>query len=395
MKQRLIFLGLSLSAIATSFAQMSAVSNKKGSNIQFTTSANIEATEVKSQGQTGTCWSFSSMSYFESELIRMGKGKDHNLSEMFVVRMSYPEKAENYIRMHGKTNFAEGGEFHDVVNVMRKYGTVPDEIYNGNLKPGQKYNHHKLDSMVLAYVKDVIKNDKKVDANWKVRLEQILDSALGKIPTEFEYKGKKYTPQSYAKELGIVPDEYVYLSSWTHHPFYKKFILEIPDNWAWEQAMNVPLDEMMETIDNALKNGYGIGWAADVSEPGFKFKEGLAVIPEKSFESMSAEEKLNVFNNPVTEIKVTQENRQVGFDNYETQDDHGMHITGIVNDQKGKKYYIVKNSWGTDNECAGYFYASESYVRMKTISIMVHKKGVPKTIAAKIGMKEIVKERNQ
>lgn len=363
------------------------VTNKKGSEYKFTVVKSIETTPVQNQGQTGTCWSFSSLSFFESELIRMGKGKEYNLSEMFVARNAYPLKAENYVRMHGKAQFAEGGEFHDVVNVIRSFGMVPEEVYNGNLKPGEKYNHHKMDSILLAYVKEIAKNEKKIDPEWRKKFEQILDENLGKVPQEFEWRGKKYTPQSYAKELGISADDYVYITSFTHHPWYKKFVIEIPDNWAWEQAHNVPLDEMMETIDQALNNGYGVAWAADVSENGFKYKEGLAVLPEKPIEEMSAEEKKDVFIRPVKQKKVTQEERQLGFDNYETQDDHGMHIVGIVKDQDGNKYYIVKNSWGAENDCDGYFFASESYVRMKTVSIMVHKKAVPKATAVKLGLK--------
>jgi bleomycin hydrolase len=367
------------------FAQT--LTNKKGSEYKFTPVKNIEATGVQNQGQTGTCWSFSSLSYFESELIRMGKGKDFNLSEMFVVRMSYPQKAENYIRMHGKAQFAEGGEFHDVVNVIRDYGMVPEEIYNGNLKSGEKYNHHIMDSILLSMVKEIAKSDKTIDPSWKKNLEAKLDEMLGKVPQEFEWKGKKYTPQTFAKEMGIVPDDYVYISSFTHRPFYKKFVIEIPDNWAWEQAHNVQLNEMMETIDNALNNGFGVAWAADVSEPGFKFKEGLAILPEKPVAQMTEEEKKQMFIKPVPQLQVTPENRQLGFDNYETQDDHGMHITGIVKDQDGKKYYIVKNSWGKENECDGYFYASEEYVKMKTISIMVHRNAVPKALKAKLSIK--------
>ena len=360
------------------------LTNKKGSEYRFSVIKSIETSPVKNQGMTGTCWSFSSLSFFESELIRMGKGKDYNLSEMFVARMAYPMKADNYVRMHGKAQFSEGGEFHDVVHVLRDYGMVPQEVYNGKLKEGGEYNHHIMDSALLAFVKPIAESEKKIDINWRNSLNQMLDNFLGKTPESFEYKGKKYTPKSYAAELGIKPDDYVYLSSFSHHPFYKKFTIEIPDNWMWERAHNLPLDQLMECIDNAINNGYGVAWAADVSEPTFRFRDGLAILPDKNFETLSSEEKKILFAKPCAQKSVTQEERQTRFDNFETQDDHGMHMVGIAKDQNGTKYYIIKNSWGNSNDCEGYFFASEAYVRMKTISIMVHKNAITKNIYSKL-----------
>lgn len=375
-----------LFAVSGYFAQEK--TNKKNSEYKFTVVKNIESTPVQSQGRTGTCWTFSSLSFFESELIRMGKGKDYNLSEMFVVRSAYPLKADNYVRMHGKAQFAEGGEFHDVVHVLRNYGMVPQEVYNGNLNPDKGYNHKEMDSVLLAQVKTVAaSNDKINPAEWHATFEKTLNSYLGEVPKTFTWKGKTYTPQSYAKELGLNPDDYVFITSFTHHEFYKPFVIEIPDNWAWQQAYNVALNELMEVTDNALNNGYGVAWAADVSEPYFRHKDGLAILPE-NWDKMSKEEQAAAFTKPVPQQKVTQEMRQIGFDNYETQDDHGMHITGLVKDQNGMKYYIIKNSWGANtNECDGYFYASEPYLQYKTISIMVHKKGIPAALAKKLGIK--------
>ncbi len=361
--------------------------NKPGSEYKFTITKSIETTPVQAQGKTGTCWSFSTLSFFESEIIRIKKIKDLKLSEMFVVRKTYPLKAENYVRMHGKAQFEEGGEPTDVVYCWKNFGMVPREVYNGNLNEAYGYNHKAMDSTLLAEVKAVSKNDKINPTEWKQEVENTLDKYLGKAPETFTYKGKEYTPKTYAAELGINPDDYVFISSFTHHPFYKPFILEVPDNWKWQQYQNVPIDELMATIDNALTNGYGIAWAADVSEPYFRFKDGLALVPE-NWNTMNDADKGACYTKPCKQQIITQEIRQAGFDNYETQDDHGMHIIGLAKDQSGNKFYVVKNSWGTKrNDCDGYFYASEQYVRLKTISITLHKKAVPASIAGKLNIK--------
>jgi bleomycin hydrolase len=361
--------------------------NKKNSEYKFTIVKTIETTPVQNQGKTGTCWSFSTLSFFESEVMREKKIKDVKLSEMFVVRKTYPLKAENYVRMHGNAQFAEGGEPSDVIACWKNYGMVPLEVYNGNLK--ETYNHGVMDSTLLREMKKVVdpKNTKIDPAAYKTEIETTLDKFLGKAPEEFDYKGKKYTPKTYAAELGLNPDNYVALSSFTHHPFYQPFILEVPDNWAWKQYNNVPLADIMKTIDNAITLGYGIAWAADVSEPTFRFKDGLALAPE-NWSNMSEDEKNKCFEKPCKQQVITPEIRQQGFDNYETQDDHGMHIIGIAKDQNGAKYYLVKNSWGNKrNDCDGYFYASPEYVMLKTISITVNKKVVAPELLKKIGIK--------
>jgi bleomycin hydrolase len=298
-------------------------------------------------------------------------------------------------------NFGAGGAFHDVIYVLKKYGAVPESIYSG-LEYGEKQHiHGELDAVLKNYIDAVLKNpNKKLSTSWRDGYEGILDAYLGKLPETFTVNGKKYTTQSYAKEVvGLNPDDYVEITSFTHHPFYSKFIIEIPDNWMWENVYNVPLDEMMSIIKEALKNGYTIGWAADVSEKGFSFKHGVAVVPEteiaemtgsekERWESMTQEERekmLYSFEEPLKEKKINQQNRQEAFDNHLTTDDHGMQITGMSKDQNGTVYFKVKNSWNTLNIYDGYLYASESYVRYKTISIMVHKNAIPKEIQKKLG----------
>lgn len=382
----LLVLGACLSVVAQAPA-----TNKKNSEYKFTITKSIDAAPVQNQGMTGTCWSFSTLSFFESEIMRVKKIKDVKLSEMFVVRKTYSLKAENYVRMHGSAQLSEGGEPTDVINCWKDYGMVPREVYNGSYKEGEvyPYNHKLMDSSIVAEMKKVVdpKNQKIDYAAYKATVESILDKYLGKAPEEFDYKGKKYTPKTYAAELGLNPDDYVLLTSFTHHPFYKPFILEVPDNWAWKQYNNVPLDELMQTIDNAIAAGYGVAWAADVSEPFFRFKDGMALVPE-GWDKMSDAEKDNCFLKPCKQQNITAEMRQEGFNNYTTQDDHGMHIIGTANDQAGNKYYLVKNSWGTKrNDCDGYFYATPEYVKLKTISITVHKKSVSPALMKKIASK--------
>lgn len=365
------------------------LTNMKGSEYKFSVVKNLDATAVQNQNQTGTCWSFSSLSFFESELIRMGKGKEYNLSEMFVARKAYPLKADNYLRMHGRNNMAEGGGFPDVVQVIRKYGMVPEEVYTGKKNPKDPHNHAMLEASLKGIV-TAAADDKNTKIDFEAvhtSIEATCDAYLGKVPDKFTYKGKEYTPRTYADATGINPDDYVFITSFTHHPFYSKFVLEVPDNWNWEQMYNVPLNEFQEIMQYSINNGYTFAWAADVSEKGFRFKEGLAIVPETPIAEMTDDEKANLVKKPHAQLKVTQEARQLAFDNYETQDDHGMHIVGLVKDQNGTPYYVVKNSWGKDrNECDGYFFASESYVLYKTTSIMLHKKALPPAIAKKLGI---------
>lgn len=394
--KKLWMAALALGLSATAFAQEIDLRNKKDGGYRFQIVKQLEYTPVQNQGRSGTCWSFSGMAFFESELKRMKKG-DHNLSEMFVVRNTYRDKADKYVRMHGNLNFGAGGAFHDVVYVWKHYGVVPEEAFTGLQKGETGHNHAELDELTASIVKPVA-NMKKPSASWKKAYEGVLDAYLGAYPSEFTYKGKTYTPQSFSKELGLNMDDYVAITSFTHHPFYGKFVLEVPDNWMNEQMYNMPLDDMMAALDNALMNGYSVAWAADVSEKGFSFRDGLAIVPtdelkikkegedNRHFNDAGAKKVGAAFEAPVEEKKVTQEMRQEAFDNFETTDDHGMQIVGIAKDQNGTKYYIVKNSWGTANDCGGLFYASEAFVRYKTTNLLLHKDGMPKDLRKKLSL---------
>jgi bleomycin hydrolase len=365
------------------------LTNKKGSEYKFTVVKNIEGTPVQNQNITGTCWSFSSLSFLESEIIRLGKGKEFNLSEMFVARKAYTLKADNFLRMHGKTNFGEGGGFPDAINVLKNYGMVPEDVYTGKKDTKDIHNHKLLETTLINILRPAaLPETQEINFNFLHNsVDAVCDEFLGKAPESFEYKGKKYTPKTYAEATGLNANDYVFLTSFSHHPFYSKFALEVPDNWNWEQMHNLPLNELQEVMVNAINTGYSFAWAADVSEKGFMFRDGIAIVPETPFTAMTDDEKKNLSTKPVKQLTITQDNRQKAFDNYETQDDHGMHILGMVKDQNNTNYYYVKNSWGKDNnQCDGYFYASESYVLYKTTSIMLHKKAIPAAIAKKLGI---------
>ena len=372
----------------------------------FTIVKEVKATPVKNQARSGTCWSYSGLSFFESELLRNGKG-EYDLAEMWIVRHTYPAKTEKYMRLHGNLNLAAGGSFEDVIWVMRNHGIVPQEAYQG-LNYGEDKNvHAELDATTKAYADAVMKAAERTGSTglstaWMNGFEGIMDAYLGKRPEKFTYNGKEFTPQSFMQSLGLNMDDYVSVTSYMHHPFYKPFVLEIPDNWIWGLSYNVPLNEMLEITNHALNNGYSVLWASDVSERGFAYRKGAAVIPVTNIEEMADSDKARLIglsdkdreakimnlDKPVTEKKITQEMRQLAFDNFQTTDDHGMHITGIAKDQNGNTFYKVKNSWSTDDsKYEGYFYASEAYFLYKTMSIMIHKKAIPTNIANKLGIK--------
>jgi bleomycin hydrolase len=371
--------------IAASAAMGQTIDNRKDGGYHFTILKETKASDVKNQNKSGTCWSFSTNSFLESEIERLGKGKV-DLSEMYIVRKAYELKAIHYVRLMGKTQLGPGGEPHDVIDMVREYGLMPQEAYPG-MANGEKINHSELDAVMKGYLDEVIKlHNGKLSNHWLAGAQGILDAYLGKVPETFNYQGKSYNAKSFADQMGIKADDYIELTSFTHHPFYKSFAMEVPDNWSWGFTMNIPLDELQQITENALNNGYTIEWASDVSEKGFSFKNGVAVVPFIDYEDMTAAEKDSMFKHPETEKQISQELRQQGYDDLSTQDDHGMQLTGIAKDQSGTTYYQVKNSWGTDhNDLKGYFYCSSSYFRYKTTAILVNKNSIPKNIAKKIG----------
>lgn len=358
----------------------------------------IPGTSVKDQNKSGTCWCFASTSFFENEILR-NTGDTLDLSEMFTVRHCYEDKADRYVRMYGQANFAPGGSAMDVPYVWERYGVVPEEVYSGLNYGEEKHVHGELDAILKALVTEVTKNpNKKISPAWKQAYAGVLDAYLGKLPETFTYRGKTYTPRSFANSLGIDLNDYIGLTSFTHHPYYKEFAVEVPDNWLWAPYMNVPLNELKAVVDNAIDNGYTVVWAADVSEPGFKWNDGVALMPkEKTGKDLSGTElarwvKLSDkdraneaydFKGPVEEIEVTEELRQQMFDSQQTTDDHGMVIVGKAVDRLGNPYYKVKNSWDTNQKYDGYFYVSVPYFLAKTVNIYLNKAAVPASIAKK------------
>lgn len=381
-------------AATFSFAQdnlVNSLKNNQSANskdaFKFTEIINLENTPVKNQGSSGTCWSYSTNSFLESEMIRMGK-EPVALSEIFSARNAYVEKGKNYVRMHGAVTLGDGGALHDVINMFRQYGAMPQVNYTG-LNYGTKNNKFaEMGGLTSAFLEAIVKNPNgTLTPNWQKAYAGVIDSYLGEVPKNFDYKGKSYTPQTFAKQVvGINPDEYVELSSFNDHPYYTKFTLLVPDNWSFDQVYNVQVPEITDIIDNALKKGYSVAWATDVSEKSFSYKNGVAYVPAKPFEEMNPQEVATMFAGPQPEMEITAANRQLAFDNYQTTDDHGMHIVGLAKDQNGKEYYIVKNSWGATNDYKGYLYVTKNYVKYKTTAFLLNKGGIPAAISKKLGL---------
>lgn len=388
-----LLLGLTMPAMAQEAAK---------EEYKFTVVKELPITPIQNQANSSTCWSFSGLGFLEMEALRIS-GKSVVLSPMHVVSHSYRDKADNYIRYQGETNFGPGGSFYDVLYSVKHYGIVPMSEMEGLNYGSKRHNHNEIHAAADGFIKAILKNSErsKLTPAWKTAFGAIIDAYLGELPETFTYEGKSFTPESFVKYLGLNMDDYVSLTSFTHHPFYSKFVLEIADNWRHSLSYNLPLDEFMQVFDNAINNGYGIAWGSDVSEVGFN-RDGLGIlIDADAAESTGSDqarwigatpsEKRNMINELVRtpgapEIKVTQEWRQAGFDAQETTDDHGMVIYGIAKDQTGKKFYMVKNSWGEAGRYKGLWYVSENFVAGKTINIVVHKDAIPSAIRKKLGI---------
>lgn len=395
---------ITLAALGLCFSSINAQEAKEDKKAEegfvFTTIKENPITSIKNQNRSSTCWSFSSVAFFESELLRQGKG-EFDLSEMFIVHHTMEERAVNYVRYHGDASFSPGGSFEDIVACYRQHGLVPQDAMPGIMYGDSLPVHNELDAVAGAYVQAIGKGKfSKLTPVWKDGLRSIYDTYLGECPKEFTYKGKTYTPRTFADEvLKLNMDDYISLTSYTHHPFYTQFNVEVQDNWRNALSYNLPIEELMEVMDNAVRKGYTFAWGSDVSEQGFT-RDGIAVFPDASKGAeltgsdmahwlglSAADKRKELTSKPLPEVNVTQEMRQTAFDNWETTDDHGMLIYGLAKDQNGKEYFMVKNSWGEAGKYKGIWYASKAFVAYKTMNILVHKDAIPSKIAKKLGLK--------
>lgn len=358
---------------------------KVRSELVFTDIINLGCTAIKNQGASNTCWSYTGNSFLESEMLRMGK-KPIEISQIYTARQAYLEKARTFFRLHGGLSMKEGGQLLDVLNTYRKYGAMPRSAYSG-LRGDATYNDfRKLTPALNTMLKVLVKN-KRLKSNWEQAYRATVDAYLGELPATFDYNGTSYTSRTFADQvIGINPDDYVGLASVTDRPYYAPFVLLVPDNWSFDRFYNVQMKDLTLIIDQALEQGFTVAWTTDISDPGFSWRYGIAYVPEKSVDQMTVEEKNRMFVKPPREKKVSPEERQAAFDNWETTDDHAMHIVGLAKDQLGKEYYRVKNSWGKSNAYNGYLYVSKEFVRFKTLTLMLHKAGLNPDFRLKLGL---------
>ncbi len=402
MKKLLTFALMALVCLGAAAAKKKAPAKNNNKPV-FTVVKELPITSMKDQNRSGTCWDYSTISFFEAEILK-ATGKSYDLDESFVANKTYMERAIQVVRYHGDCQFAQGGSAEDVLATMKTHGIIPQGImpFPGSLYGDSLNNFNEFFKVLEPYVAAVSKSDaKKLSNAWKVGLQGILDAYLGKCPEKFTYEGKEYTPKSFIASLGINLDDYVSITSYTHHPFYTAFPVEVQDNWRFPLSYNVPMDEMMQIIDNALELGYTVAWGGDVSEDGFT-RKGLAyaVDSKKAGQSlqgsdmakwlkMTAAKKRDIIDSlgvSVPEIVPTQELRQERFDNWELTDDHGMHIYGIAKDQNGKEYYMVKNSWGETGDYKGTWYMTKAFIAANTMDYLINKNAIPADIRKKLGI---------
>ena len=398
MKHLVLTMGLALAVVFSAQAQKKGGKDEKKPVYQFTEIVEVPNTSVKDQNRSGTCWSFSGISFLESEILRMGKG-EYDFSDMYPVFKCYILKGDKYVRMHGRTELATGGASNDVADVLKNYGIVPEEAYPGLSYGVDAHDHSELDAVLTGFLSGVVKGGKPTTA-WRAAYKSILETYLGQDPETFTYNGKTYTPRSFADELGLDGNDYIKFTSFTHHPFYTQYEMDVPDNWNGGMVYNVPIDEFQRIVEEAVKNGYSLVWGGDVSDPGFSWRNGVAIMPDAEttdltgtdrdkWETLSQNEKRKnaySFERIVPEKQISQEDRQKNYDSWAATDDHGMHLVGMAKDQNGNIYFKIKNSWNVDNPYKGYLYMSVPFFRSNTLDIMVHKDAVPADIKAKLGI---------
>lgn len=400
MKSRSIILSMLACSLLTANIALAKKKDGKEKGYEFTSVIQVETSPVKDQASSGTCWSYATASFLETEMIRLGKGI-HDLSEMFFVRLAYPEKAEKYLRYHGLTNFSEGGQGHDVTNVIAEYGMVPEEVYDG-LNYGLDYHRHGEMSKMLKGILDNSLAAKKGFTGKSIEVvDATLDIYLGEVPDSFIYNEKEYTPKSFANEMGIDASKYVEFTSYDSYAYYEAVDLELPDNWSHDKYYNIPLEDLMQIMEYAFANNYSVNWDGDVSDKGFSHSKNIAIVPEDNPVNMDESERLKWesatekeqsellydFDKPCKEKQITPALRQSNFDKFRTTDDHLMHLVGTAKDQNGSMYYLTKNSWADDsNDFGGYLYMSKAYFMLNTTAIQIHKDAIPAELKAKLNL---------